>query len=70
MHSKTYQTTRQFEFSIIQIVTIVKKLRILSLKLRSSKSSIQSTTAGHVGQNSSVHVARSVAVIWRLFLFR
>ena len=42
----------------------------LILKLRSSKSSSQSTAAGHVGENSSAHVARSVAVIWPLILFK
>ena len=36
------------------------------LKLLSSKSNARSTAAGHVGQNSSAHVARSVAAIWTL----
>ena len=43
---------------------------IFRLKLRSSKSSVQSSAAGHVVQNSSGLVARSVAAIWRLFLFK
>ena len=36
----------------------------------SSKSSVRSTAVGHVGQNSSAHVARSVAAIWKLLLFK
>ena len=39
-------------------------------RLRSSKSSVQTTAAGHVGQNSSAHVARSVAAVWPLLLFK
>ena len=31
---------------------------------------VQSTAAGHVGQNSSAHVARSFAAIWPLILFK
>ena len=48
-----------------------KKAKLVML--RSSKSSVQSAAAGHVGhvgQNSSATVARSVAAIWRLFLFK
>ena len=44
--------------------------RILKLRLRSSKSSGRSTAAGHVGQNSSVHVARSIAAIWPLIFIK
>ena len=40
------------------------------IKLGSSKSSVQSTAADHVGQNSSAHVAPSVAAIWPLILFK
>ena len=38
--------------------------------LRSSKRSGQSTAAGHMGQNSSTHVARSVEAIFPLILFK
>ena len=37
--------------------------------LRSSKSSVRSTAAGHVDENSSAHVARSAAAIWTLILY-
>ena len=44
---------------------ILKRVELLS-----SKSSVQSTAAGHVGQNSSAQVARSVAAIWTLLLLK
>ena len=43
--------------------------RIL-LQVLSSKSSVQSAVAVKVGQNSSASVARSVAAIWPLLLFK
>ena len=39
-------------------------------RLRSSRSSGQLTAAGHVGQNSSAHVARSQAAILTLITFK
>ena len=43
---------------------------VATLRLRSSKSSVRSTAAGHVGQNSSANVASSFAAIWTLILFK
>ena len=41
-----------------------------SIRLLSSKSSVRSRNAAHVIQNSSAQVARSVAAIWALLLFK
>ena len=38
----------------------------MDLKLRSSKSSVQLTAAGHVDQNSSAYLGHSFAAIWEL----
>ena len=40
------------------------------VKLLSSKSSVQSTAAGHVGQKSSAHVGCRLAEIWTLIPFK
>ena len=50
--------------------TFVNVLPSKNFKLCSSKSSVQSTAAVQMGQNGSAHVARSLAAIWRLFLFK
>ena len=57
----------------LHVTNSVDSPTILQVKLRSSKSSVRSTAAGHVGhvgQSSSSHVARSVAAIWTLILFK
>ena len=41
-----------------------------TIELLSSKSSARTTAAVHVGQNSSAHVARSVAAVWTLIPFK
>ena len=43
---------------------------IFPIKLLSSKSSVRSAAAGHVGQTSSAQVGHSVAAIWPLILFK
>ena len=67
-------TSKMFDF-VHQKPLIVAQLRLrlkqnctgltVRLKLRSSMSSVQSAAAGHVGQNSSAHVVRSRAAIWK-----
>ena len=54
----------------LHVTNSVDSPTILQVKLRSSKSSVRSTAAGHVGQNSSAHVARSFAAIETLIPFK
>ena len=55
---------------IAKITLSIKNCLKICIKHISSKSSVRSTAAGHVGQNSSAHLARSVAAIWMLLLFK
>ena len=48
----------------------MKSFSHILLQVLSSKSSVQSAVAVKVGQNSSASVARSVAAIWPLLLFK
>ena len=56
-------------FSMLGVVYTKNKFTTV-LSLRSSMSSVQSTAAGHVRQNSSAHKVCSRAAIWTLISFK
>ena len=51
-------------FTVHHLIWFFERLMLLL-----SKSSVWSTAEGHVGQNGSAHVARSIVAIWTLLLF-